>query len=426
MKAEKGVVCLYRRTVLDNGLTVVSESVPYVRSATIGVWVRAGSRYETDAENGISHFIEHMMFKGTERRDARRIAEDIDAVGGQLNAFTGKESTCYYARVLDEDIPLAVDLLADMLLHSTFDEREIEKEKKVIIEEIKMYEDSPDELVHDLFADAVLGSHPLGRSVLGDAASVQALQRDHLIDYMQRHYTAGNMVVAAAGNVNHDELVSMVADRFGACRQGMSPVIRQIPEPGARRVLRIKDTEQVHLCFGGLGFARGHEDRFVVKVIDTALGGGMSSRLFQELREERALVYTTYSYHAAFAETGIFAIYAGTSPEQALAVLDTVKAEVRRIAEEGVRGEELKRAKAQLKGELLFSLENTANRMSRLAKAELFNLPYLEADALSAKIDAVNEADTVRVASDLFGNPDSWTLAAIGPSLAVLEEKTHA
>lgn len=417
---------MYRRTVLDNGLTVVSESVPYVRSATIGVWVRAGSRHEKEAENGISHFIEHMMFKGTERRDARRIAEEIDAVGGQLNAFTGKESTCFYARVLDEDVPLAVDILADMLLHSTFDEREIEKEKKVVIEEIKMYEDAPDELVHDLFADAVLGSHPLGRNVLGDAERIQALERRHLIDYLERHYTTGNMVVAAAGNVNHDELVELVDRHFAACRRGTSPVIRQIPEPGVRRVLRVKDTEQVHLCFGGLGLARGHEDRFVLKVIDTALGGGMSSRLFQELREERALVYTTYSYHAAFAETGIFAVYAGTSPEQTLTVLDTVKAEVRRIAEEGVRGEELNRAKAQLKGELLFSLENTANRMSRLAKAELFHLPYLEADALIAKIDAVSEADTVRVANRLFGNPEAWTLAAIGPSLAGLEEKADA
>lgn len=388
--------------------------------------MRAGSRYETEAENGISHFIEHMMFKGTERRDARRIAEDIDAVGGQLNAFTGKESTCYYVRVLDHDVTLAVDILADMLLHSTFDEREMEKEKKVILEEIKMYEDSPDELVHDLFVDAVLGGHPLGRSVLGDADGIQALKRDHLLDYLRRYYTAGNMVVAAAGNVNHDELVGMVERHFGACRGGTSPLIRQSPEPVVRRVLRSKDTEQVHLCFGGLGFARGHEDRFVVKVIDTALGGGMSSRLFQELREERALVYTTYSYHAAFAETGLFAIYAGTSPEQTLTVLDTVQTEVRRIVNEGVRGEELRRAKAQLKGDLLFSLENTANRMSRLGKAELFHLPYLEADALIAHIDAVSEADTVRVANDLFGNPGTWALAAIGPSLAVLEEKFNA
>lgn len=413
---------MYKRTVLDHGLTIVSENIPYVRSVTIGVWVRAGSRHETAAENGMSHFIEHMMFKGTRKRDARRIAEDIDAAGGQLNAFTGKESTCYYARVLDDYLPLAIELLADMLLHSTFDVREIEKEKKVIIEEIKMYEDSPDELVHDLFADAALGHHPLGRNILGDAAGIQALERDDLLGYLEKHYTAGNMVIAAAGNVNHDEVVAEVVRHFGACEGGATPDIHQKADPGPKRLIRWKDTEQVHLCLGGLGLARGHRDRFALQVIDTALGGGMSSRLFQELREERALVYTTFSYHAAFQDTGLFALYAGTSPEQAGIVIDAMQAEVRRIAHEGVEGEELARAQAQLKGALMFGLENTANRMSRLAKAELFQAPYLEPDELVARIDAVRHEDTMRVGQELFGNSRTLALAAIGPSASKLEE----
>lgn len=408
---------LYRKTVLENGIRVVTEHIPYVRSVTIGFWVRSGSRDEDATNNGISHLIEHLLFKGTTTRTARDIAEQIDSAGGQLNAFTSKEHTCYYARVLDGHLPMATEILADMLLNSTIPEAELEKEKGVILEEIKMYEDSPDELVHDLFAEAVLNPHPLGQSVLGRAENVLSITRDRVLEYMHTHYTADNLVVSVAGNVTHEEVVREIRRHFNGFTRTGSGYRSVAVEPRRSNLIRQKDTEQIHLCLGGQGVPRDDPDRFPLYVIDTALGGGMSSRLFQELREERGLVYSTYSYHSCFHEAGLFAVYAGTSPQHVSTVVDLIREECRRIGEEGIRGEELVRAKEQIKGNLMLSLESTANRMSRMAKAELFSEPLLSPDELIERIDAVTPEDTVRVASRLFGDGD-LSLTAIGPTPA--------
>ncbi len=415
----EGGVRLYRKTVLPNGVRIVTETTPHVRSVTIGFWFRAGSRDEDPAVHGISHFIEHMMFKGTATRTARQIAEEVDAAGGQLNAYTSKEHTCYYARVLDTHLPLAAEILSDMLRHSVFHPVELEKEKSVILEEIRMYEDSPDELVHDLFAEAVLGHHPLGRSVLGQSENILRLTRDDLLRYVADHYTGHNLVVAAAGNVQHEQVVEEIARRFGDLPAGRPGQDEQPVSLRAGTALREKDTEQVHLCIGTLGISRHDPDRFALYVLDTALGGGMSSRLFQELREERGLVYSTYSYHTCFEETGLFAVYAGTSPDHVDEVLHLILLELERVSREGIRGEELRRAKEQLKGSLMLSLESTANRMSRLAKLELFGEEVLTPDEVMARIDAVAEDEMVALCQRLFQR-DRLSLAAIGPGAADL------
>lgn len=404
---------MYKKTILENGIRIVTEEIPHVRSVTMGFWLRSGSRDEDATNNGISHFIEHLMFKGTATRSAREIAEAIDSAGGQLNAFTSKEHTCYYARVLDEHLPLAAEILSDMLLHSTLAEVELEKEKGVILEEIKMYEDSPDELVHDLFAETLLSGHPLGRGVLGRAENIRALTQSDIRAYMMQHYTAGNLVIAAAGHVAHDDVVDVIQRHFSALGGPATPLFSTPVAPAMGHSIRQKETEQVHLCLGSLGLARSDADRYALYIIDTALGGGMSSRLFQELREERGLVYSTYSYHSCFHETGLFTVYAGTSPTHAPQVIELIRDECRRTATEGIRGEELARAKEQLKGSLMLSLESTANRMSRLAKAELFDEPLLTPDELIACIDAVSEEDTLRVSQLLFRN--ELVLAAVGP-----------
>lgn len=406
---------MYKKTVLENGIRIVTEEIPHVRSVTIGFWVRSGSRDEDPSNNGISHLIEHLLFKGTTTRSAREIAEQIDAAGGQLNAFTSKEHTCYYARVLDGHLAMATEILADMLLNSTILEAELEKEKGVILEEIKMYEDSPDELVHDLFAEALLSPHPLGQSVLGKAENIERLDRDTILQYMDRHYTPQNLVVSVAGNVTHEEVVGQIRRHFGSFHRAGYRPDEVLASPKRTNLIRPKDTEQIHLCVGGYGVKRHDPDRFALYVLDTALGGGMSSRLFQELREEHGLVYSTYSYHSCFHEAGIFAIYAGTSPKHASTVLDLIRSECTNVGQEGIRGEELRRAKEQIKGNLMLSLESTANRMSRIAKAELFSEDLLSPDDLIERIDAVTHEDTIRIASRIMHN-DGLSLTAIGPT----------
>lgn len=404
---------MYQRTVLPNGIRIVTEAIPHVRSVAIGFWYRAGSRDEMPSKNGISHFIEHLMFKGTKTRSARDIAEAIDAAGGQMNAYTSKEHTCYYARVLDRHVDLAVEILADMLRHSVFAPAEMEKEKGVILEEIKMYDDSPDELVHDLLAEAAFFQHPLGQGVLGRDETVRSLKRDDVLEYLGQRYVGRNLVVAAAGNLVHDEVVELVARWFADLPEGPAgdaPV--PLTDPVRQKVL-VKETEQIHLCVGSRGFHRNHEDRYAVLLLDVALGGGMSSRFFQDLREERGLVYSTYTYHTAFQETGLFSVYAGTSPENAREVLKLIEEGLARAAAEGLRPDELSRAKEQLKGSLMLGLENTANRMSRIARAELFQEELLTPDRLIQVIDQVSPDDVHRVARTLYEN--GLIVAAVGP-----------
>lgn len=404
---------MYQRTVLPNGIRIVTEEIPHVRSAAIGFWYRAGSRDEAPGQNGISHFIEHLMFKGTKTRSARAIAEAIDATGGQMNAYTSKEHTCYYARVLDQHLDLAVEILADMLLNSVFAPSEMEKEKSVILEEIKMYDDSPDELVHDLLAEAAFYDHPLGQGVLGRDETIRAIGREDVVRYIEQRYVGRNLVVAAAGNLVHEQVVEQISRWFSHLPEGEADGPPTPLKPPLPQKILVKDTEQVHLCVGSRGFGRHHEDRYAVLLVDVALGGGMSSRFFQELREERGLVYSTYTYHTPFQETGLFAVYAGTSPENVREVVELIRDGLVRAAKEGLRPDELARAKEQLKGSLMLGLENTANRMSRIARAELFQEELLTPDELIRVIDRVTLEDAHRVTRAIVEN--GLIVAAVGP-----------
>ncbi|HHV62319.1 MAG TPA: insulinase family protein [Firmicutes bacterium] len=405
---------MYQRTQFDNGVRIVTEYIPYVRSVSIGLWIKSGSRNEPRNMNGASHFIEHMLFKGTRGRTAREIAEAIDGVGGQMNAFTTKEYTCYYARVLDTHLSFAMDILADMLLNSLFDEGEIEKEKGVVLEEIKMYEDTPDELVHDVLAQAMWDSGPLGLNTLGTSETVSRFTRDSLLHYMSSQYTPDNLIVAAAGNLKHEAVVEDAIRLFGALDRPAAPVLNRPQRTMFRASVRFKEIEQVHLCLGAKGYPRHHRDKFALLVLDAILGGGMSSRLFQGLREERGLVYSTYSYHSAYEDTGAFVVYAGMSPQNVDIVMDLILDEFSNLLNNGIKPEELERGKEQLKGGMLLGLENTSSRMSRIAKLEMFHDRYYTPGEIINIIDSVTLDDVQRVAYDILGKSD-LAAAIVGP-----------
>ncbi|MBI2915157.1 MAG: insulinase family protein, partial [Firmicutes bacterium] len=330
------------------------------------------------------------------------------------NAFTSKEHTCFYARVLDQHFELAAEVLSDMFRNSLFLESEVEKEKGVIAEEIRLYEDSPDELVHDLFSEAVLDSHPLGKNILGNVENVERITSERIRNFMGAHYTARNLVVAVAGNISHDRAAGAIADYLADTGGEHVPVVACGVTSRPRTLIRRKDTEQVHVCIGSIGLARNRPDKFALYVLDTVLGGGMSSRLFQELREDRGLVYSTYSYHSCFQDAGLFSVYAGTSPENARQVLAIIREELAGISEDGITDEEMARARQQLKGSLMLSLESTASRMSRLAKSELFYEGPITPDELMAKVDAVTQDEVRSIARELFSRGE-YALAAIGP-----------
>lgn len=405
---------MYQKTVLDNGVRILSEEIPHVRSVSTGIWVNVGSRDESDQNSGISHFIEHMMFKGTERRTPKDIAEELDAVGGHLNAFTTKEYTCYHTKVLDEHFDLAVDLLSDMLFNSTFSQQDLEREKNVIIEEIKMYEDAPDELVHDIFSNTIWRGHPLGRSIIGSEEIIRSLSREDLISYYRQHYIPGNIVIAVAGNIKHQQVVDKLAPIFGA----LKPVdrVRQTTPPKGVSTLACnnKGTEQVHMIIGTPGYQLQHQDIYVVQILNTVLGGGLSSRLFQGIREQRGLVYSVYSYHSSYHDAGLFAVYAGLSKQNVSEALELIFKELHDISQRGITADELKRVKDQLKGNLLLSLESVNSRMSRLGKSELYLGKVQTPEQIVERIYKVTNDDIQRVASDLF-KEDRFTMATIGP-----------
>lgn len=404
----------FERTTLDSGVTVVTERMAEVRSVTLGFWFDVGSRDEPDTLAGTSHFLEHLLFKGTPTRSAKDIANAFDAVGGDVNAFTGKEYTCYYSRVLDENLPMALEVLSDMITNSSIDATEFESERKVILEEIAMHDDAPDELVHDLFYRSMFEGHPLGRPVLGFNETIGKVKRDQVAGYWADRYSAPNLVVAAAGNVDHEELVSRVgelfADRSGhkTLRVGNSPTLR-----GGVDVHR-RPTEQAHIVLGSQGLHRSHEDRHALALLDTVLGGGMSSRLFQEVREKRGLAYSVYSYRAMFADTGTFAVYVGTTPQNAETVLDLVQAEIAAIRSDGITEAEFERAKGHLKGSLVLSSEDPGSRMNRLGKQQVTNREIVSIDELIAKIDALEMNDIRRVSGLVFGS-DPLRVTVVGP-----------
>jgi len=399
---------------LANGVKVLTEKIPHVHSASIGVWVDVGSRDESEHQAGVTHFIEHLMFKGTQRRSAKDIAEELDAVGGQLNAFTTKEYTCYYARVLDEHLPLAVDLLGDMLFHSRFDEVDIDRERNVILEEIKMYEDAPDELVHDIFAGTIWHDHPLGRPVIGSEQSVRNLSRDDLLLFYRQFYIPGNIVVAAAGNFELGQLMELLSGTFGGLTGGKKERRFVVPEPSKQVFCRAKDTEQVHLCLGTPGLPMDHEKIYVFQLINTILGGGLSSRLFQEIREQRGLVYSVFSYHSSYHDSGLFCVYAGLSRENVREALELIVKEIRGIQQQGVSPVELQRVKDQLKGNLLLSLESVSTRMSRLGKSQLYLGKITPPEEIVRRIMAVTNDDIMELTRNLL-KPENFSLASVGP-----------
>jgi predicted Zn-dependent peptidase len=404
---------MYHIARTANGIRVVTERVPYVQSVSLGIWVDAGARDEANDTAGISHFIEHLLFKGTGRRSAQQIAEELDAVGGQINAFTDREHTCYYVKVLPEHVPLAQDILADMLQHSVLDPEEIGREKNVILEEIKRHEDTPDELVHDLFAETLWPEHPLGRSVIGRAEVIESLSREQIVEYLREQYLPARMVVAAAGNLDHEAILAGVEATMGGMPAGerghelypprVSDDKRELPKP----------TEQVHFCLGTRGFNQDQDERYALGLIDSAVGGGMSSRLFQEVREKRGLCYAIGSYTASYREAGMFAVYAGTSPENADEVRELVVKELRDVARQGITPAELQRAKNQIRGAVLLSLDSMSTRMTRIGKSMISYDRIISPTEVVEKIEAVTDADACRISAEILSG--DYAYAAVGP-----------
>jgi predicted Zn-dependent peptidase len=397
----------------------VSEAVPGVRSVAFGIWVGVGSRDERPTIHGASHFLEHLLFKGTPRRDALEISSMMDAVGGEMNAFTDKEFTCYYARVLDEDLPLAVDVVSDMVLSSLVTSEDVEVERGVILEEIAMHDDDPADLVHDLFCSALFGDSPLGRPVIGTVESIEGLTRSAIHGFYKRRYTLPQMVVAASGGLEHARLLRLVRKAFGdrlsgdVAPAGLRPAERA-PASYSRVLQADRASEQTNLVLGSTGLSREDPRRFALSVLSGAVGGGMSSRLFQSVREERGLAYSVYSYTSSSAETGQFGVYVGCAANKVGEVLDLVRAELAEVAEHGLRDEEVSRSKGNLRGQLVLGLEDTGSRMTRLGKAELVHGQVLTAEQVLARIEAVTPDDVREIARDVLHRPLS--LAVVGPS----------
>jgi len=404
----------YQKTVLQNGIRVITEEIPYLKSVSIGVWVVTGSRDEQPDENGISHFIEHLLFKGTEKRTAFDIAKEIDSVGGTLNAFTGREYTCFYAKVIDNNLRLAIDLLSDIFLNSLLDPKDVEKERMVILQEIKMVEDTPDDYVHDLFNRFCWGDHPLGFPIFGTSDLVQSFQRERLYRYLKEKYQPTRIIVCAAGNVHHQEVVDRIGMTLGQIRQTDGALDRMKPDSTFTTRLWKRDSEQVHLCLGTNGLQYSHSLRFASYLLNTILGGGMSSRLFQEIRENRGLAYSVYSYLPTYMDAGLMVVYAGTSENSFEEVINLILEEFRRLKAEPYRNGELDTAREQLKGNLLLSLESSDNLMTRLAKNEIYFDSYLPVEKILKGIDEVKEEEVRSLASDLFSDK-SYCLTVLGP-----------
>lgn len=409
-----------RRTEFSSGLRVVTERMPGLRSVALGVWVLAGSRDEPPRISGSSHFLEHLLFKGTKTRSARDIAEAFDAVGGDVNAFTAKEYTCFYARVRDRDLPMAVDHLCDMLQNSVIRIADVDAERQVILEEIRMHEDTPDDLVHDLFNETLWPGHPLGRPILGTAESVGVATPRQIRSFYRGHYAPGNVVVVAAGNLEHEAVVEMVGRHLDAGPvRAEEPAGRNLraagspPAPSGEQLVKRRRTEQAHIVLGTNGLARTDPDRFAFGVVNAVLGGGMSSRLFQEVREKWGLAYSVYSYHTMFTETGLFAAYAGTTPSRARQTLDVIRRQVQDVASGGITPEEFERAKGHMRGSLVLSLEDPAGRMSRLGKSEIAHGEILTVNQTLRRIGAVTLVEARRVAERVLSGPLSLTV--LGP-----------
>ena len=402
------------REVLGTGLRLITEAMPHVRSVTIGVWLMRGSRHETDAQSGIAHFVEHMLFKGTDSRSAEDIAQAIDSIGGQLDAFTAKEYAGYYIKVLDEHLPLAVDLLSDIVMRPAFEEEEVGREKKVILEEIKMVEDTPDDLVHELFTQQFWEGHPLGRPILGSRETVEAFTATSLREYFRGAYVAPNMIVSAAGNLDHPRVRDLVSNAFSTLAANGEGFTQQPPTVKPSVLLKTKELEQSHICLGTNSYQQNHDDRYVSYILNSVLGGSMSSRLFQNVREKRGLAYSVFSGMSAYRDAGNLTIYAGCAADAVEEVIDLSVEELRGLKRTPVPDDELKRAKDHLKGSLMLSLENTASRMSHLARQEIYFDRHFSLDETLAGVQRVSAEDIQRVARDLLSN-GSLAVTVLGP-----------
>jgi predicted Zn-dependent peptidase len=392
-----------QKLTLPNGLVVISETMPHVRSVSVGIWIRTGSRRETPGQNGIAHFIEHMVFKGTERRSAEDIARSIDSIGGMLDAFTAKEMTCFNAKVLDEHLPIAFEIISDLVLRPRFDDQDLGKEKQVVLEEIKMELDNPDYLVHELFTQGFWPDHSLGRPILGTPETVRSFNGDSLFSCYRPWYAPDNMVITDAGHLEHARLVELVKKEFGGMPASGFSRHPDAPSPRAPiRVEKKRDLEQVHICIGVPAYPMAHERRFAAAVLNNILGGGMSSRLFQKIREQHGLAYAVFSELSPYSDTGMLTIYAGTAGETAAKVVDMVAAEFRAIKQTPVSEEELRRAKDHLKGSLMLSLESTRSRMSNLARQEMYFTRFYTLDELLVSIEEVTREELQSIAREFF------------------------
>jgi predicted Zn-dependent peptidase len=402
-----------QKSVLSNGIRVLTETMPQVLSATIGIWVENGSRYEETDENGVSHFIEHLLFKGTKKRTAAQIAEEVDAVGGILNAFTGKEYTCYYAKVLGEDLPMATELLADLFLESVFNPDEIDRERQVVLQEISQAEDTPDDFIHDLFNLHYWRGHPLALPIFGSVESVNAINREALMSLMANHYRAGRILIAAAGAIDHDRLVADCERLFNSVKGDGKGEPISPPRESVMVLTYPKKLEQAHLCIGGPGISQVSALRYAAFIMNAALGGGMSSRLFQEVREKRGRVYSIYSFLSSFIDCGYFAIYAGTNPEWVDEVIEVTLAEVAKLCRTGLNPAELERTKSQLKGNMLLGMESTDSRMNRIARNEIYFKRDIPLEELTREIEKVTNDQIIELASSCF-RPDRMGMVLLG------------
>lgn len=404
----------YNKSSLSNGIPVVAANIPYLRSVTIGVWVKVGSRHETPEQNGISHFLEHLAFKGTERRTARQIAVEMDSIGGHINAATSREYTCYSARILDEHLPIAVDVLSDILLHSVFDPKEIERERQVILEEISMVEDSPDEHVYDILYQNAWADHSLGMPIQGFPETVNGISRQDILDYMGKYYTSNNVVISVAGNIDFHSVMDLLEKHFEGFKNSpgsQSDSARQI-KPAV--TCAYKKLEQVHICLGMTGIKTNDEHRFECHLLNSILGGSMSSRLFQKIREEKGLAYSVHSNSSNYTDTGIFLVYAATGEKNYLTALELIVAELKEMKNNKVDEQELEKAKNQSKGSLMLSLESSGSRMVQLAREEMYFKKHFTLDELIDNINKVTADGIIKLANRLFDDK-LFTLALLGP-----------
>ena len=414
MELPTGQVREIERATLPNGIRIVTEAMPYVRSVSLGVWIGSGSRIEHGQENGISHFIEHMVFKGTKHRSAEDIARSVDSVGGGLDAFTSKELVSFNTKVLDEHLPLALDILADLVLNPLFREQDIEKEKSVILEEIKMEADQPEFVLHETFISNFWKGHGLGKPILGTKETVKKFAQPMLCSYYDRVYSPRNILITAAGNLNHEAIVRLVRDKFEVLQDRATPPLDTVPRPHAPLILKKKESlEQVHIALGVPAYALAHELRFPLYVLNTVLGGGMSSRLFQNIREKQGLAYAVYSELNLFSDTGCFTIYAGTAVEPAKQVVESVIQELHHLKDDLIGEDELRRAKDHLKGSLMLSLESTSSRMSNLARQELYFNRFMSLDEMLESIEGVTREQVQAIAQEFFCT-ENIALAMLG------------